>query len=322
MVVTQGRAPATPRAALVFAFAVLYLVWGSTFLGIKVAVETIPPFAMPAIRFLVSGLVLLAVRWRALAAVTARQWRNAFVLGGLFFLGNHAMVCTAAPYLPSGLGSIIIATEVPVIAVLSSLLLPGHPLTKKTLAGGALGLAGVAVLFLGTGGADGHAPVGPSLLFLGASISWSIGVVISQRLDQPADPMLRAGLQMAAGGLLLAAGSVLRGEPAALLQHGASHRSLWALAYLVTFGSILAFGCFTWLLTKVKPAQVATHVFVNPLVAVALGVWLAGERLLPVHFLAGAFILASVMVINGTFSRPSTSARLRRAYAQDERPEG
>jgi len=292
--------PATSRAALVFAFAVLYLVWGSTFLGIKVAVETIPTFAMPAIRFLISGAVLLAFRWRALAGVSARHWRNAFLLGALFFLGNHAMVSTAAPYLPSGLGSIIIATEVPTIAVLSSLLLPGHPLTRRAVLGGALGLVGVAALFLGTGGASGHAPLVPSLHFLGASISWSFGVVVSQRLDAPSDPILRAGMQMAAGGLMLAAGSVLRGEPAQLLAHGASERSLVALAYLITFGSILAFGCFTWLLGKVKPAQVATHVFVNPLVAVALGAWLAGERLQPVHLVAGAFILASVLVITGT----------------------
>lgn len=295
-----GLAPAsTSRAALMGAFAVLYLVWGSTFLGIRIAVETFPPLAMPAVRFLVSGAILLVASRGSLRRTTLRQWRNATAIGALFFFGNHALVSAAASRMPSGLVSLIIATEVPIIAVLSSVVFPRQPLTRRALLGAAVGLAGVASLFVGAGSGGSGAALLPSLMVLGASLCWSTGVVVSQRLDAPHNPILRAGMQMTSGGLLLALGSVLRGEPAQLLAAGVSQRSLLALAYLVVFGSVLAFACFTWLLARVRADVVATHVFVNPLVAVALGVWLGGERLLPAHLVAGLLILASVVIITG-----------------------
>jgi len=296
--------PASSRTGLWVAFAVLYLVWGSTFLGIRIAVETMPPLAMAAIRFLVSGAVLLAASWRSLRRTTLRHWRSAAVAGALFFLGNHGLVSSAAPHLPTGLASLIIATEVPIIAVLSSVLLPGHPLTRRGLVGAGIGLAGVASLFVGSRMAGSAAPLWPALMVLGASITWSAGVVISQRLDAPEDPILRAGMQMVLGGAMLAALAAVRGDLALLAAGGASLRSVVALAYLVVFGSVLAFACFTWLLGRVRADAVATHVFVNPLVAVALGTWLAGERLLPAHFVAGALILTSVLVITGAPRAP------------------
>ena len=315
--------PTTSRAALWGAFAVLYLVWGSTFLGIRAAVETFPPLAMPAIRFLVSGAVLLAFSWRSLRGTTPLQWRNAAVIGTFFFFGNHALVSTAASRMPSGLVSLIIATEVPIIAVLSSLILPGQPLTRRGLTGAAVGLAGVASLFLGSGTGASGALLFPALLVLGASACWSTGVVLSQRLDAPGNPILRAGMQMTCGGLLLAVASVLRGEPAQLAADGVSQRSLLALAYLVVFGSVLAFACFTWLIERVRADTVATHVFVNPLVAVALGAWLGGERLLPAHLVAGLFILASVVIITtGPTGRRLTRPRPLPSPAPAARPPG
>jgi len=198
--------------------------------------------------------------------------------------------------------------------VLSSLVLPGRPLTRRAMLGAAVGLAGVASLFVGgVVGGGGDAPVlFPSLLVLGASLSWSAGVVVSQRLEAPANPVLRAGMQMTCGGVLLAAASALAGEPARLAAGAISHRSLLALAYLVVFGSVIAFACFTWLLARVRADVVATHVFVNPLVAVALGAWLGGERLLPGHLVAGLLILGSVVIITGR-SAPAPPARPPRA---------
>ncbi len=290
------RAPA--RWALGAAFAVVYLVWGSTFLGIRIAVETVPPLAMAAVRFLAAGAILMLVSSRVRPRPTLREWRNAAVVGAFFFLGNHALVSTAARYIPSGLSAMIIAAEVPIIAVLSSLLLPNRPLTSRTLLGASLGIFGVLILFAGKG-SEGSAHLWACAAVVGASLCWSFGAVLSQKLEFPPDAVLRAGMQMTCGGVMLAAASLIHRDPIDLAAF--STRSLGALAYLIVFGSVLAFACYSYLLKHVRAEAVATHVFVNPLVAVALGAWLAGEQLRPAHLVSGVFILISVCVI--IFSR-------------------
>ena len=197
-----ASAAAPSRLRMVFAFAVIYLVWGSTFLGIRVAVETLPPLAMSGVRFLLAGSLLLLFARRFTpgphALPSAREALGAAATGALFFLGNHALVASVAHLLPSSVVCLIIATEVPIIAVLSSLLLPGQPLTRRSLLGAALGVGGVAVLLLleggftavgqaghagGAGGGQAALPLLPVVLVLGASISWSLGAVVSQRLE-------------------------------------------------------------------------------------------------------------------------------------------
>jgi len=285
------------RWALVTAFAVVYLVWGSTFLGIRVAVETLPPLSMAAIRALAAGAILLLATSRTRPRPSLREWRNAAIVGTLFFLGNHGLVSSAARFIPSGLVATIIAIQVPTIAVLSSLLLPGRPLTARSMAGAALGILGVVVLFSGKGnGGDQTHLLACAAVVVGA-ICWSFGAVLSQRLVFPSDAILRAGMQMTCGGAALALAGVLRGEPAHVEWAALSSRSLVALAYLIVFGSVLAFGCYCWLLKHVRAEAVSTHVFINPLVAVALGAWLAGEQLRPAHLVSGLLILASVFVI-------------------------
>ncbi|MFN2570756.1 MAG: EamA family transporter [Gemmatimonadales bacterium] len=274
------------RWALATAFGVVYLVWGSTFLGIRVAVETLPPLSMAAVRFLLAGPILLLVSSRTRPRPSLREWGNAAIVGAFFFLGNHGLVSNAARFMPSGLVAMIIATEVPIIAVLSG------RLTARTMAGAALGLLGVVVLFAGKGGGETHLLACAAVV--GAATCWSAGAVLSQRLTFPSDAILRAGMQMTCGGAMLALASVLRGEPAHLAW---SSRSLLALAYLIVVGSVLAFACYCWLLKHVRAEAVATHVFINPLVAVALGAWLAGEQLRPAHLVSGLLILASVFVI-------------------------
>jgi drug/metabolite transporter (DMT)-like permease len=304
------RTPA--RWALWGAFAVVYLVWGSTFLGIRVAVETLPPLSMAAVRFLVAGPILLLASSRA-ARPTWLQWRNAAIIGAFFFLGNHGLVSNAARFIPSSLACLIIATEVPIIALLSSVLLPDRPLTRRNLLGAALGLLGVLCLFAGKGNGEAAAHLLACAAVVGASLSWSMGAVLSQRLQLPRDPVMSAGMQMTCGGVMLTAASLLRGEPTAIDLAAFSGRSLGALAYLITFGSVLAFACYSYLLKHVRAEAVATHVFVNPLVAVALGVWLGGEQLRPAHLIAGLFILASVCVIVlGRKGAPSSEASGRR----------
>jgi drug/metabolite transporter (DMT)-like permease len=293
--------PAPPRApsrwSLWAAFAVIYLVWGSTFLGIRVAVETFPPLAMASIRFIVSGAILLLLSSRARPRPTLREWGNAAIVGALFFLCNHGLVSSAARFIPSSLSCLIVATEVPVIALLSSALLPNQPLTRAGLIGAALGVGGVVCLFLGNGSHDGGVSMLACLAVLLASLSWAFGAVFSQRLRFPPDPLLRAAMQMTCGAVLLSIASVLHGEQKALAAADLSGRSVLALAYLIVFGSVLAFACYTYLLKHVRADTVATHVFVNPLVAVALGSWLGGEQLRPAHLVSGLLILASVGVI-------------------------
>jgi len=293
-IVAPAASP-SPRWAIWMSFAVIYLVWGSTFLGIRVAVETLPPLTMSAFRFLVSGSVLLLVTARVRPRPTLREWVNALFIGSLFFLGNHGLISNAARYLPSSLVCLIISTEVPIIAVLSSALL-GQPLTRAGLAGAALGFVGVLFLF-GGNGADGATNLFACLAVLGGSLSWSLGAVLSQRVRAPGDAVLRAGMQMFCGGALLSVAGLLRGEVSSIDLAAFSHRSLFALGYLILFGSVLAFACYTYLLKHVRTDAVATHVFVNPLVAVAVGAWLGGEKLQPVHFVSGLLILASVSVI-------------------------
>src|SRR5205823_4843450 len=182
LVAPAGRLQPAPRWALWSAFAVIYLVWGSTFLGIRVAVETLPPLSMAAIRFLVSGGILLLASSRVRPRPTLLQWRNAAVVGALFFLCNHGLVSSAAPFIPSSLSCLIIAVEVPIIALLSGALLPTQPLTRAGLVGALLGVGGVVCLFVGNGSSDGAVNVFACLAVLGASLSWSMGAVLSKRL--------------------------------------------------------------------------------------------------------------------------------------------
>jgi drug/metabolite transporter (DMT)-like permease len=291
----DGASRGAPRWALASAFAVIYLVWGSTFLGIRVAVETLPPLTMSGFRFLVAGSVLLVFTSRVRPRPTLREWRNAVLVGSLFFLTNHGLISNAARFLPSSIVCLIVSTEVPIIAVLSAALL-GQPLTRATLVGAALGFVGVLCLF-GGHGAAGSTSLLACLAVLGASVSWSLGAVLSQRLRFPPDAVLRAGMQMLCGGALLTIASAVRGELSAIDASAFSHRSLFALGYLILFGSVLAFACYSFLLKHVRTDAVATHVFVNPLVAVAVGAWLGGEQLQAVHLVSGALILASVVVI-------------------------
>ena len=306
-----SRESGPPRWALASAFGIVYLVWGSTFLGIRIAVETFPPLSMAAVRFLVAGSILLLATAGVRPRATAREWRNAAIVGAFFFLGDHGLVSMAAPFIPSGLVSMILATQVPMIAVLASLLLRERPLSGRSMAGAALGLAGVVVLFAGKSGGETHLLACAAVL--GGAVCWSFGAVLSQKLRFPSDAILRAGMQMTCGGALLAVASLLHGEPAQIAWATLSGRSLAALAYLIAFGSVLTFACYAWLLKHVRAEAVATHVFINPLVAVALGAWLAGEQLGPTHLISGLLILASVVVI--TFRRKQ--ARLGR---YDDRP--
>ncbi|MEW5926699.1 MAG: drug/metabolite exporter YedA [Gemmatimonadota bacterium] len=294
------------RAQVVAAFAAVYVVWGSTYLAILFAIETIPPFLMAGARFLVSGAALYAwTRSRGAPRPTRANWRAAAVVGAFLLVGGNGGVVWAEQRVPSGLAALLVAT-VPLWMVLLDWWRGGGARPRgRTWAGIAVGFLGLGILvgpaeLLGGGAAD---PLGAGVLVL-ASVLWAIGSVYSRRAALPESPFQATAMEMLAGGALLvlvgsAAGEWGRLDPAAV-----SGRSLLALAYLVVFGSCVGFTAYIWLLRHVEVAKVSTYAYVNPVVAVFLGWLLAGEPVTARTLAAAAVIVVAVAFI--TSSRKSS----------------
>ncbi len=293
----SGEQPGT--TAIVLAFAVIYLVWGSTYLAIRFAVETLPPFLMLFARFFTAGVLMYAfLRWRGEARPTAREWAGAAVVGGLLLLGGTGAVGWAEQWIDSGLAALIVAI-VPVWMVLLDWIGPAkrRP-TRATIAGLVLGLMGVAVL-VGPVELSGDARmqfIGSAVVVFG-TLSWAIGSVYGSSLPHPSSPWMSAALQMTAGGILLLLFGTAMGEWARLDPGQMSARSLGALAYLVVFGSLIAFAAYIFLLRHEAPARVGSYAYVNPVVAVFLGWALASEPVTPRTIVAAAIILTGVALI-------------------------
>jgi drug/metabolite transporter (DMT)-like permease len=292
---------ATPsRLALATAFAIVYVVWGSTFLAILFAIETLPPFLMAGARFIVAGSVLYG--WSRLvngaAAPTRAHWRGTAVVGVLLLLGGNGLLVWSEQRIPSGVAALLVGT-VPCFMVLVDWLRPGgvRP-TGLVVAGLLLGLLGLVWLIgpdtlMGGGRADF---VGATVVVIG-SFSWALGSVYSRHAASPASPFLSTAMQMLAGGAALLALSVLLGEPWAFDAGGVSLRSALGLLYLVVFGSIVAFSAYIWLLRVSTPTRVSTYAYVNPVIAVLLGWALAGEALTVRMAVAAAVIVSGVALI-------------------------
>lgn len=296
-----------PRSTLLAAFAAVYVIWGSTYLAIRFAVETIPPFLMAGARFVAAGGVLLAyARARGLVRVSRAELRGAAIVGlFLLLLGNGAVVW-AEQSVPSGITALLVAT-VPVWMVVVDWLRPGGTRPRVGIfAGLALGLAGI-VLLVGPGALAGHSEfslVATGVLVLG-SISWAVGSIYARHAPRPASAVTSNAVQMLAGGAALLGVGVLAREPARLAASQVTARSLWSLAYLATFGSLIGFTAYTYLLEVSTPARVSTYAYVNPIVAVFLGWALAREPVEARTIAAAAVILAGVAIITlaGTNAR-------------------
>lgn len=283
---------------IVAAFAVLYVIWGSTYVAIKFAIRTLPPLGMAGARFLVAGAIMYGfARWRSAAAPTRVQWAGAAVVGLLLLAGGNGLVVLGQRSVPSGITSLIIAMQSIWIAALSAAVPGMRPAGWRAWCGLAVGLAGLAWL-VGAGG-DGVALTGAAIL-LGASLSWALGTVAGQTLQRHGvttpSLVLGTGMQMLAGGGALLVLSGIRGEWAVGLGEP-SLASVAGWAYLVVFGSIVGFTAYVWLLTQVSASAVATYAFVNPIVAVLLGWWLAGEALTWETAGAAAVIVGGVAMI-------------------------
>ncbi len=320
-----AAAAPVPRATLLAAFGCIYFIWGSTYLAIRFAVETLPPFLMVAGRCLIAGAVLFAwaSRGRGPLALTARHWRAAAWTGGLLFAGGQAMLATVERFVDSGLSAVVLAT-IPVWMILLQLhrKRPGG----RTIVGVVLGLGGVALLVVPQAGSGAAVePLGAALLQL-AAVSWAVGSLASRSASLPAGSALPTALQLLAGGAAAALVGVLSGELGELGSAAVSGRSLLAFAYLTVFGTLVTFTAYAWLLNHCEPAVVGSYAFVNPVVALGLGWALGGEELSAGSLAAAAVIVAGVYLVVTTGARrraarpapPEPCARLA-AEASDTR---
>jgi drug/metabolite transporter (DMT)-like permease len=280
---------------MALAFAAIYIVWGSTYLAIHYAVETIPPLVTAGIRHAVAGSVLLAWAWARGFRPTREHWISGCVLGALFFLIGHGSLHWAEQYVGSGLAALLIATE-PMFIVVLAWLAGQQKISRLSALGLGLGVAGVAILTGFELHIKGSSLLGLLAVLLG-SLSWSAGVVITPRLKLPTDALGRTALPTLCGAAMLLIAAVVTGEFHATHWSAISLRSIFGLGYLITFGSIVAFTAYTWLLQRCPPALVATHTYANPIVAVFLGWLFASEPLTLRVVLASVAILGAIVLI-------------------------
>jgi drug/metabolite transporter (DMT)-like permease len=282
----------------VLAFAAVYLIWGSTYLAIRVGVRTLPPFLMAGCRFLAAGGILYAIlRARGVAAPTAAEWRRGALAGLLMLTAGNGLVTWAETRIASNLAALLVAAVPLFMAVLDWLRPGGVAPQRRVWIGIAVGAAGMALLVMNRGsggGMDTSAAAVAAVLM--ASLCWAAGSLYSRYGGMNAHPLMAAAQQMIAGGAAQLVLSAVQGEPARLSAASLSATSLLAFAYLTIFGSLVAFSAFGWLVKVSTPARLSTTAYVNPVVAVILGWALLGERLSP-QALAGAGLIVCAVAV-------------------------
>lgn len=303
--------PRSSRALIVLAFAAIYVLWGSTYLAIRYAIDTLPPFLMAASRFLIAGTILFA--WAAFSGERIRsalsEWPKALLLGGMLLLAGNGGVTWAEKYIATGLAALLVASE-PLWVVMLNWGITRHRPNAKVLLGVFVGLAGVALLVsdgFGKSDASSNMSLVSAGVVLIAGFSWAAGSVYANHRPIKASTSMASGMQMLGGGLLLFVLAVVAGDLPRLNLAKASWVSIGAVCYLVVFGSLVAFTAYSWLLRTVTPARAATYAYVNPVVAVLLGWSLASEPLTLRMLIAAAIIVGSVVLIT-TFGREHTPA--------------
>jgi len=292
----------TPRAwQLILAFSLLYVVWGSTYFAIRIAVRTLPPFGLAGVRFAIAGgLPLLFMRLRGAPWPTARQWRNAAIAGGCLMLGGNGLVSWAEQSVSSSLAALLIAVTPLWFVLLEALRPNGTRPSVRGLFGLVVGFIGVAWL-IGPDGMRrdlGSPPLFGIALCLLACASWAFGSLFAKHSDRPESAFMTSALQMLCGGVELVVVSALAGESWLAPSAGPPLTEAWlALVYLIVFGSWLGFGSYMWLLQRVSPEKLSTYAYVNPLVAVLLGVWLLDEPFTASLLGPALLVLAGVVIV-------------------------
>jgi drug/metabolite transporter (DMT)-like permease len=295
---------------LLLAFSIIYFVWGSTFLAIRVGVREVPPFLLAGMRFFLAGVILYAwLRTQGTASPTRREWRAASLLAILIFVLDYGLLFWAERRVPSGVAAVMMAT-IPVFMVLSEILLLGtQRLTARLVFALALGVGGVVVL-VNRSVNLGEVPIdraGATALIV-AAISWSLGSALTRKLPLPASKPMSSAAQMLCGGVLLTFIAGVLGEFEGFHLQAVSRGAWIALAYLVVAGSIVAFTAYIWLIHHESPTRVGTYAYVNPVVAVALGYFFGGEAVGPRTLLGTLLVLVSVIVITAASAKKSAMA--------------
>jgi drug/metabolite transporter (DMT)-like permease len=307
------------RSRVIAAFIAVYLIWGSTYLGIRFAIETIPPFLLSCARFTLAGAILLVIaKVRGAPNPTAPQFRTAAIVGSLLMLAN-SLVGVAESRIPSGIAALLVAMTPLFMVILEWARPHGKKPTLLVAIGLLIGLGGVVALvgpgsFGGGGGID---LIGAGTVVAGC-LAWSSGSIYSRYAPRPSSGLVMTGYQMLVGGVFVGIIGVIRGEFATFHVTDVSMRSILAWAYLLVFGSLIAFTAFVYLLRVSTPARVATYAYVNPVVAVILGWLLAGEAISSRMIVSAAIIVAGVALITfaeGRTPAPAKDARMNRVRA-------
>ena len=294
----------------ILAFAIIYLVWGSTFLAIRIGVSEVPPFLLAAIRFVVAGLALYG--WmiaRGERSPSGRQWASAFLLAFLIFVLDYGLLFWAEQRVPSGLAAVMMATIPSFMALSEIIILRTQKLTLRLALALLIGIGGVAVLVSRTLNLGGE-PIdrAGAMALIVAAMSWSIASAITRKLPLPPSKVMSSGAQMLAGGVLLTLVSVTLGEFRNFHPWAVSRGGWLALLYLIVAGSIIAFTAYVWLIHHESPTKVGTYAYVNPVVAVLLGYFLGGEALGLRTVLGTSCVLISVLVITTTPAKKAAAA--------------
>ena len=311
-----------PRAwKVLLAFSIIYFVWGSTFLAIRVGVREVPPFLLAGMRFVVAGLVLYCwMRARGTPSPTRREWGGATLLAVLIFVCDYGLLFWAERRVPSGIAAVMLAT-IPVFMALSEIIiLKTQQLTMRLAVALVVGIGGVAVL-VSHSVSFGDAPIDPvgACALMAAAISWSAASALTRKVPLPAEKAMSSGVQMLSGGVLLVLAAGLLGEFRGFQIQAVSAKAWLALAYLIVAGSIIGFTAYVWLIHHESPTKVGTYAYVNPVVAVLVGYFFGGEALGARTIAGAALVLVSVVVIT---TAPKKSGAVNPLREADEIAEG
>lgn len=304
--------PATWKTVL--AFAIIYFVWGSTFLAIRVGVHEVPPFLLASMRFFIAGIVLFGwLRLKGTPPPSLREWISASFLAVCIFVVDYGLLFWAEQRVPSGIAAVMMAT-IPVFMAISEIgILRTQQLTLRLGLALLIGIGGVSVLVSRSLSLSlGETPMdrAGAIALVVAAMSWSIASVLTRKLPLPASKAMSSGAQMLAGGILLALTAAILGELRGFHIEAVSRGAWFALAYLIVAGSIIGFTAYVWLIHHESPTKVGTYAYVNPVVAVIIGYFFGGEVVGPRTVLGTLLVLVSVIVITTTPAKKSTVARL------------
>lgn len=299
----------------------VYVFWGGTYLAIRFAVQTIPPFLMAGVRFLVAGVLLYGVaRYTGATAPTREQWKGAGLVGVLLLAGGNGCVVFAAKMVPSGLVALLVATSSLWMVLMNWLWLKAAKPSGMVWAGVVLGLVGIGVLAGGENAILGESvvsPLGAAILTIGA-ISWAVGSIYTRKATLPDSASLATAMEMLVGGATLVLIGLIGGEWSRFDPSGVTAKSVLSFLYLVVFGSLVGFSAYVWVLQNASPVLVSTYAYVNPVVAVLLGAVLGGESLTGRIIISALVIVISVILLTVGQVRQKAAVQEPQPEAQSE----